>query len=635
LGARPLAGAPASAAEQDVGPVSPPAPATGGRRLLGGRFPVDPVVLVAAVLVLVPPLVAAVSALRHPWIPTNDWALMELKVRDVGTSDTPLVGVWSRFGWDHPGPLLFYALALPYRLVPADRGMLFAAACINVVAVGGFAAVVTRFPRIRALVALAGLAVLERGMGVDQLGDPWNPTILVVPFALFAVLCLDIAERDRRWTVPVAAGVACFVVQSHVGLLAPVGMLAVVAGVLRWRRHRRDRALDTPEVGELEAGELEAGEAARVGLLARAWAARRRALPTLAVLFLAWLPPLIDQVNGEGNLGLLFRWARGDDIGGGMGPLTEGHLERERIVESAAWLLHPTGLWAGRFAPIQAFGSPLLGVSSPWVLLWVPVALGLAAAVVVRAPMPAAYRRGAAIAGLLAATGVIAVGADLVTAQGAPVFWPFRWAVAVVLLLMVTLGWAVAGLVVERFPWLDAPLLWRSTAAAAENVGPTGGPTAGRLRLRSALAAGLVVAVALPVGLAVWRGSVGRQPRQEASAAIQRLAPAIERYAGQEKLVVANTVDLMNDKDLAVAVVLDRAGIDWIGIDDPRAVGHHRYLLSPADILDNPMLAMPLMTGQIELLARSGPPQRGEPPDSELVLLRSDVTDVFDAPGAS
>ena len=34
-----------------------------------------------------------VSALRHPWIPTNDWALIELRVREVGTGDTPLVGV--------------------------------------------------------------------------------------------------------------------------------------------------------------------------------------------------------------------------------------------------------------------------------------------------------------------------------------------------------------------------------------------------------------------------------------------------------------------------------------------------------------------------------------------------------------
>src|SRR5215213_3877230 len=50
----------------------------------------DLFVLVAAALVLVPSLVAGVSALRHPYIPTNDWALIELQVRQVGTGDTPL-----------------------------------------------------------------------------------------------------------------------------------------------------------------------------------------------------------------------------------------------------------------------------------------------------------------------------------------------------------------------------------------------------------------------------------------------------------------------------------------------------------------------------------------------------------------
>src|SRR5262249_14440537 len=155
--------------------------------------------------------------------------------------------------------------------------------------------------------------------------------------------------------------------------------------------HRRDRALDTPEADETdEVGAVEAAEVADVGAAevagaaqaagaaevagaaqaagadrpagwrrwapgrstprapaSRAGAARRTAWPTLLVLFLAWLPPLIDQVHGEGNLGRLFRWARGDDIGGGMGSLTEGHLDPRQVVESAAWLLHPTGLWAG------------------------------------------------------------------------------------------------------------------------------------------------------------------------------------------------------------------------------------------------------------------------------------------------
>ena len=67
-------------------------------------MPRDPVLLVAAALLLVPALAAMYSARVHPWYPTNDWALIELQVRDVFTSDTPLLGAWSRFNWRHPGP---------------------------------------------------------------------------------------------------------------------------------------------------------------------------------------------------------------------------------------------------------------------------------------------------------------------------------------------------------------------------------------------------------------------------------------------------------------------------------------------------------------------------------------------------
>jgi hypothetical protein len=181
-----------SPAEVPLAPARPDLPGWAGRAVARSRR--DPFVLAGLLLVLVPSLAAAVSALRNPWIPTNDWALIELQVRQVGTSETPLVGVWSRFGWRHPGPLMFYALALPYRLVPDDRALLFATAAVNGAFAGAFALVVSRYQRARALVALAGLAVVQFGIGVDQLSDPWNPTILIVPFGLYLVLCVEIAE---------------------------------------------------------------------------------------------------------------------------------------------------------------------------------------------------------------------------------------------------------------------------------------------------------------------------------------------------------------------------------------------------------------------------------------------------------
>jgi hypothetical protein len=544
----------------------------------------DLFVVVAAALVLVPSLVAAISALRHPYIPSNDWALIELQVRQVGTGDTPLVGVWSRFGWRHPGPLLFYVLALPYRLVPDDRGLLFATACVNLAATAGFALVVIRYPRTRALIALFGMAMLQRGLGIDQLGDPWNPTILIVPFALYLVLCVEIAVGRQRWPLAVAAGVASFVVQAHVGLLQPVVLVGVVALGLRWLQTRPRRI---------------------------AW---RSLVPTAVVLGLAWLPPVIDQVNGSGNLGVLFRWARGDDIGGGMGVLTEGRLSHQRILDGAAWLLDPTGMWVGRFQPVDAFGSLLLGRGRPLTLLWVPVVLGLVLALVRWAPLRDGYRRPTIAVGVLAATTVVTLFTDLFTAKGAPVFWPFRWVVAVVMLVWIALGWAVAGAVVQRLPWLDAPWPRRGTPLTPLTA------RAGRVRLAGVA---MVAVVALPVGLAAWRGPVGRQPMQPASDALLRLQPAILEYTRQEPLVVANTENKINDKDLGLPVILERAGIDWVEPSDPRAPGRNRYLVLPAGALQNPQVATTIAVGTSDLLARSGPPRPGEPPDSELILVRT------------
>ena len=142
----------------------------------------DPLVLVVGALVLVPVVAAIVSALRNPWAPSNDWALIELQVRAVGTADTPLLGTWSRFGWDHPGPWPLWLLAGFYRLVPAEHGLLFAAGMVNLVALAGCVAMALRRPRAQALVLLVGLAALgarprHRRGGRSVEPDPADPPL--------------------------------------------------------------------------------------------------------------------------------------------------------------------------------------------------------------------------------------------------------------------------------------------------------------------------------------------------------------------------------------------------------------------------------------------------------------------------
>src|ERR1700745_3196800 len=77
--------------------------------------------LAIALIVAVPFVILAGRGLPAHCISYSDYSAIELRTRAVGTRTTPLVGPFSRYGWSHPGPLLFYALAVPYRLL-AERG---------------------------------------------------------------------------------------------------------------------------------------------------------------------------------------------------------------------------------------------------------------------------------------------------------------------------------------------------------------------------------------------------------------------------------------------------------------------------------------------------------------------------------
>src|SRR5204863_8532264 len=137
-----------------------------------------------------------------------------LPIRDVGTSHTPLLGAWSRWGWAHPGPWLFWLLA-PFDKVFGDTGTLLGMAIINAAAAVSVVWVAQRRAGSHFAV-LAGLAValLTNSLGLTVLFDPWNPWAGFLPFVLlvflvWAIICGDLVM------VPVAVGVGSFVVQAH------------------------------------------------------------------------------------------------------------------------------------------------------------------------------------------------------------------------------------------------------------------------------------------------------------------------------------------------------------------------------------------------------------------------------------
>ena len=229
-----------------------------------------------------PAVATGLSAMHLDWHPSGDWGLLAMRIEDVGHV-TPLLGPYSRYGWNHPGPLLYWVLAVPYHWLGwSARSMLTATALLNATALGGTVALAWRRGRLP-LAALTTLAVciLTHTMGPQLLRDPWNPYITILPVALFVMLCWSGVEGDR-WAWPLAVAAGSFIVQSHIGYALIIGGVLVAAAALTWQNRQRIPILPVER-------------RARTVLLAS----------TSFVAVACWIPVLIDQFFGTGNLGAI------------------------------------------------------------------------------------------------------------------------------------------------------------------------------------------------------------------------------------------------------------------------------------------------------------------------------------------
>jgi len=248
-----------------------------------------PLLVLGLTAVLAVPLVVTLVALSGPhWYPLLDLAQTEMRVRDVGTRDSPLIGLVGRINaygraGSHPGPLSFWALAPIYRLFGAESfGLLVGVVILNVTAIGLSLWVAARQGGARLILVVAAVvALLLHAYGTNTLTEPWNPYMPVLwwflaVLALWAVLCDDLAM------LPVAVFAASFCMQTHVSYLGLIGglvLLALVALAIRLVRVWGDR----PARGRLLRW---TGLALGLGVV-------------------LWLPPLLDQIANEPGNGLI------------------------------------------------------------------------------------------------------------------------------------------------------------------------------------------------------------------------------------------------------------------------------------------------------------------------------------------
>ncbi len=237
-------------------------------------------VLVGIVLLLALPILGFALA-NGPYGPTEDHALLELGVRRVVAGHPPMVGVYSRFGWYHPGPALYYLLAGPYLLLGGSSMALpVGALAVNAACLVTVALLIRRHRGLlAALWALFVCLLYLRQLPGSFLLDSWNPYLPMLPFLVGALLCWAALQGDR-WALPAALVILSACVQAHVSYaVGAAALLAVTAVLLVWLHRRRGVQ----------------------GPTARGWVVGG------AATLLVWLPPLWQQLagRGQGNLSAL------------------------------------------------------------------------------------------------------------------------------------------------------------------------------------------------------------------------------------------------------------------------------------------------------------------------------------------
>jgi hypothetical protein len=254
-------------------------------------------VLSVLLLVLAAPLVVVSIALSEPtWYAQDDYALTEMRVRDVTSANPPLVGLSGRIGHDgvagsHPGPLSFYLLAPVYRLAGASSWALQVATAVLAVTALGLAVWLghRRAGPVGAVAAATGMAALLVAYGPWRWVLPWNPSLPLLWWPVVLLAAWSVTCRD--WPavlVFVAAGSFC--AQTHISYVGLVGGLGLLVG--GWMGCATWSARARP--AEPPAGRAEPVDGASAGL------EQRRERPGLwllagGVLLVAiWAPPLMD-----------------------------------------------------------------------------------------------------------------------------------------------------------------------------------------------------------------------------------------------------------------------------------------------------------------------------------------------------
>jgi hypothetical protein len=309
------------------------------------RFDDRRLVAVAVAVVAAPIVAALIRALDAGYVLNGDQAIIAARAADVFTARFPLVGGFSTATYlvhepaYHPGPLLFWLLAVPAR-VHWSGALPVVMAAVNAASAAGVVLLARKRGGDGLMLATAAALVLVFGsLRTEVIRDVWNPAAAVVPFTLLIYLCWSLACGELK-LLPLAVLVASFTMHCHLAYVVPSSLLLAtgLAGLVLARRGR-----------------------------GRADGDRRWWLAAAAVALLCWSGPLIDR----DNLGTLA------DVPGAreasLGSVAGVHAV-ERALGLSPWWLHSAQSPLTRVADVVS-GPPVANWATAAVVLLALVAL--------------------------------------------------------------------------------------------------------------------------------------------------------------------------------------------------------------------------------------------------------------------
>jgi hypothetical protein len=249
-----------------------------GRRVAAMRIGAATLLALFGILALI-----GIAGSGPPKVPEGDMAVLESYTLRAARGEL-LVGPYSRFIWNHPGPLYFY-LQAPFHVLTSYRSeALWAGALtLNLTSLAVIFWMAIRKGGSLLGVSIAALSGFFLWRVSDVLTSPWNPHVLVLPMMALVIVASAMATGSLA-VFPAIALLATFVGQTHVGLLPVALAVAGVATLLALLFANR------------------AGEADRRRVL-------RIANATAWLLLILWVLPLAEELHAtRGNLSRLWEF---------------------------------------------------------------------------------------------------------------------------------------------------------------------------------------------------------------------------------------------------------------------------------------------------------------------------------------